>query len=83
MQQNSQIHCHHSNDSDQANYFMNTPSNTFTSTRTTRDSGGAVIDGHSQSNVYTVKQIGTCRPTPHEVYSVIDNVFSASERVKN
>jgi hypothetical protein len=37
----------------------NNPSTTFTATITTRDSGGNLIDGPSQTNVYTVKQIGT------------------------
>jgi hypothetical protein len=35
------------------------PSTTFTATITTRDSGGNPIDGPSQTNVYTIKQIGT------------------------
>jgi hypothetical protein len=35
------------------------PSTTFTASITTRDSGGAVIDGPSPTNVYTIKKIGT------------------------
>ena len=35
------------------------PSGSTTATITTRDSGGAVIDGPSPTNVYTIKQIGT------------------------
>jgi hypothetical protein len=37
----------------------NNPSDTFTATVTTRDSGGNLIDGPSQTNVYTMRQIGT------------------------
>jgi hypothetical protein len=36
-----------------------TPSSTFTATLTTRDSGGATIDGPSTTNLYTIKQVGT------------------------
>ncbi|MGI0045376.1 MAG: hypothetical protein ACRD47_16870, partial [Nitrososphaeraceae archaeon] len=35
------------------------PGTTFTATIATRDSGGNLIDGPSQTNVYTMKQIGT------------------------
>jgi hypothetical protein len=35
------------------------PSTTFTATITTRDSGGAIIDGPSSTNVYSLRQIGT------------------------
>jgi hypothetical protein len=37
----------------------NSPSTTFTATITTRDSSGNLIDGPSQTNVYTIKQIGS------------------------
>ncbi|MGI0043443.1 MAG: hypothetical protein ACRD47_07010 [Nitrososphaeraceae archaeon] len=40
------------------------PSTTYTATITTRDSGGAVIDGPSQTNVYTMRQIGTTDIVP-------------------
>jgi hypothetical protein len=35
------------------------PSTAFAATITTRDSGGNLIDGPSQTNFYTVKQVGT------------------------
>ena len=36
-----------------------TPSTTFTADITTRDSGGNLIDGPSQTNVYTIKKVGS------------------------
>ncbi|MGI0043558.1 MAG: hypothetical protein ACRD47_07590 [Nitrososphaeraceae archaeon] len=35
------------------------PSTTFTADITTRDSGGNLIDGPSQTNVYTIKKVGS------------------------
>jgi hypothetical protein len=47
------------------------PSTAFTATITTRDSGGNLIDGPSQTNVYTMKQIGTS--------DIADNSITSTE----